>query len=53
MNYQPDVAITDQVVEHVNHENITRIWKDFYKAGPIKLLQMGDYIYLTNGTMTT
>lgn len=51
MNYQPDVTNTDQVVEYVS-TNINAIWKDFYKVGPIKIVQMNDYIYLSNGSTT-
>jgi len=51
MNYQADVANTDQVVEYVTN-NITSIWTEFYKNGAIKMIQMKDYIYLSNGTNT-
>jgi len=51
MNYQPDVANTDQIVEYVT-KDIIAIWEKFYKGGLIKIVQMKDYIYLSNGTTT-
>lgn len=49
MNYQPDVATTDQIVEYVT-KNITDIWTKFYNTGKINIVQVKDYVYLTNGT---
>lgn len=49
MNYQPDVATTDQIVEYVT-DNITDIWKTFYANGRLKMTQVDDYIYFANGT---
>lgn len=50
MNYQPDVATTDQAVEYVT-KDITKLWTDFYTASDaIKLVQMNDYIFLSNET---
>jgi len=51
MNYQADVASTEQVVDYVTN-NIRAIWNDFYLAGCIKMVQMKDYVYLSNGTTT-
>jgi len=51
MTYQQDVANTDQVVNYVTN-NIRAIWNEFYVAGPIKIVQMKDYVYLSNGTTT-
>ena len=32
-------------------KNINKIWRDFYKASTtIKLIQMNDFIFITNGT---
>ncbi len=49
MNYQADVATTDQVVEYVT-DNIVSLWPEFYKINAIKIIQMNDYIFLTNST---
>lgn len=50
MAYQENVAATDQIIEYASKQ-ITNIWEDFYKLGPaITLLQLDDYIWLTNGT---
>lgn len=49
LNYQKDVSNTDQVSEYLSN-NILAIWTEFYKAGPIKMTQMRDYLYLSNGT---
>lgn len=50
MNYQQNVAATDQVIDYVT-KNINKIWRDFYKASTtIKLIQMNDFIFITNGT---
>lgn len=51
MNYQPNVASTDQVVDYLSN-NIRAIWNEFYEAGVIKVVQMKDYVYLSNGTTT-
>lgn len=51
MNYQENIASTDQAVEYITN-NIRAIWNEFYKAGSIKIVQMKDYIYLSNGTTT-
>lgn len=51
MNYQSDVATTDQIVDYVT-KDITDIWATFYKASNnIKIVQMRDYVFLTNGTV--
>jgi len=49
MNYQENVTNTDQVVNYVTN-NIRAIWNEFYLAGTIKMVQMKDYVYLSNGT---
>lgn len=51
MNYQPDVATTEQVVDYIT-KDIPSIWTKFYEVGPIKLVQMKDYVYLSNGSST-
>jgi len=51
MNYQPNVASTDQIVEYATN-NIRTMWNEFYAAGAIKIIQMKDYIYFSNGTTT-
>lgn len=50
MNYQALMATTDQVVEYVTM-NIIDIWQKFYRASAaIKIVQMRDYVFLTNGS---
>ena len=50
LNYQAFIATTDQVVEYVT-KDITDIWINFYKKSTsISLLQMKDYIFVTNKT---
>lgn len=51
MNYQALMATTDQVVEYVTM-NIIDIWQKFYRASAaIKIVQMRDYVFLTNGSI--
>jgi hypothetical protein len=49
MNYQPDVATTDQIVDYTT-DNIIDLWREFYNAGRIQSLQMGNHVYVFNGT---
>lgn len=50
MNYQPDVTNIDQVVSYISN-NIIKLWTEFYLASsPIEMVQMRDYVFITNNT---
>lgn len=50
MNYQMDTANTDQIVDYVS-KDIIQLWTDFYfESGPIEMIQMRDYVFITNNT---
>ena len=50
MNYQAYMATTDQILNFAT-DNIYELWIDFYKkSSSIKIIQMRNYIYLSNGT---
>lgn len=52
LNYQPDVANTDQIVNYLS-DKITDTWHEFYNENtPIKLTQNEHYIILSNSTNT-
>lgn len=51
MSYQDYKATSDQVLEFIS-DKIGTIWKDFYNAGNVKIIQKQDYIYFVNGTKT-
>lgn len=50
LNYQPDVANTDQIVDYLT-EKITETWHNFYNVNnPIKIVQNEHQIWLSNNT---
>jgi hypothetical protein len=50
MNYQAYMATTDQMLTFAT-DNINQLWNEFYsKSSNIKIIQMRNYIYLSNGT---
>lgn len=50
MNYQAYMATSDQVLTFIS-DKIVELWKEFYaKSTNIKIVQMRNYIYISNGT---
>lgn len=49
MNYQAYMATTDQVLSFVT-DKLGDYWDSFYAKGNIKILQMKDYIFISNQT---
>lgn len=50
MNYQAYMATTDQMLTFIS-DDITELWNSFYdKSTNIKIVQMRNYIYMSNGT---
>lgn len=50
MNYQAYMATTDQMLTFAT-DDINQLWNEFYsKSSNIKIIQMRNYIYLSNGT---
>ena len=50
MNYQAYMATSDQVLTFIS-DKIIELWKTFYSNSiHIKIVQMKNYIYITNGT---